>query len=341
MRLTFRSLSLLLSFALAACGEERATSIGDADDILVAVDPVLSKQIQRRTTEALAPPLFAVPNTRAFQVTFQDPAGEEWATARQNGRVLLIGTPEDPAIVDALATAADAPDTLPPAPALVELHDVWAGDQQVMVLLVPPTNPARAVYAQLDSLAAIYQYKYRETVVSRMFEAGTNQALSDSLMSSSGFEVQVPADYEWTTEGDVFLFRKTDADSLQSARHITVTWRTPIPQGIQGEGLLAWRSQLAGAHYGAAQRVNLGAVQPSQTTHRGNVTYQLMGMWARSRPGKTERGPFILRAEICPTQDRMYLVDGWIYAPDQDQHAYMIEVESILNSFRCGSARTQ
>ncbi len=88
--------------------------------------------------------------------------------------------------------------------------------------------------AQLDSLASIYQYKYREMVVSRMFEAGTNQALSDSLMSSSGFAVQVPADYEWTTEGDVFLFRKTDADSLQSARHITVTWRTPIPQGIQG-----------------------------------------------------------------------------------------------------------
>jgi len=35
----------------------------------------------------------------------------------------------------------------------------------------------------------------------------------------------------------------------------------------------------------------------------------------------------------------MYLLDGWLYAPEQDQHEYMVELESILNSFRCGSAR--
>ena len=284
-----------------------------------------------------------MPNARAFQVTFQDPAGDEWATARQNRQVLLIGEPDDPAVADALATAGDAPETMPPAPALVELHDVWVEGQQVMVLLLPPTNPARAVYAQIDSLATMYERKYRETVVGQMFEAGPNTALSDSLMSSSGFEVQVPADYEWTTEGDVFLFRKTGPDSLQVVRHVTVTWRTPIPQGMQGEGLLAWRSQLAAEHYGTSQRVSLGTVQPSQTTHQGNVTFQLLGAWsgaAGAPGGKTEHGPFILRAEICPTQDRMYLIDGWLYAPDQDLHAYLIEIESILNSFRCGSART-
>ena len=340
MKVTLRAIVALFSLVLVGCREAREQAIGDADDIVVAAEPALTKQIQRRTTAALAPPLFAVADARTFQVTFQDPTKEEWTSARRTRHVLLIGKPEDPAIADALAKAGDAPETLPLAPALLQLRDVWAEGQQVMVLLVPPTNPARAVYAQLDSLASIYEHGYREMIVGRMFEAGTNQALSDSLMSSSGFEVLVPKDYEWTTEGDVSLFRKAGTDSLQVVRHVTVTWRSPIPQGMQGEGLLAWREQLAAAHYDAPQRVSLDAVQPSQTTHQGNVTFQLLGAWSGPRGGKTERGPFILRAEICPTQDRMYLLDGWLYAPDQDQHAYLTELESILNSFRCGSART-
>ncbi|MSR36920.1 MAG: DUF4837 family protein [Gemmatimonadetes bacterium] len=328
----------LTTLILSACGEERVAAIGDADDILVGVEPILARQIQRRTSAALAPPLFAIPNARTFQVTYQDPTAEEWPSLRQNRQVLLIGKPEDPWIVDALAQADEAPDSVPAAPALFELEDVWAADQRVTVLLVPESNPSRAVLDKLDSLSTSYERRYREGVVARMFADGPNQPLSDSL-DATGFNILVPKDYEWTTEGDVYLFRKIGSDSGASVRHVTVTWRTPIPQGMQGEGLLAWRRQLATDHYGTTQRTNLNNVQATQTTHRGNVTYQLLGMWSRTASGRTERGPFILRAEICTAQDRMYLLDAWLYAPNQDQHEHMVELESILNSFRCGSGR--
>ena len=332
---------LPLTLILIACGERREATVGDNDDIVVAAEPSLWKQVERRVNASLQPRLFGIPNSRAFQVTYQDPAEEEWSSLSQNRQVLLIGEPEDDWVMDALARARNTPSETPPAPALFELEDVWAEDQQVMVLLVPPTDPERTVLDRLDELSSNYELRYREGVVGRMFAEGTGQALWDTIMGESGFNVLVPRDYERSNEGDVYLFRKTGTDSLEAVRHVTVTWRAPIPQDMQGDGMLRFRRQLATAHFGSPQSVSTRNILASQTTHQGNVTYQLLGMWRNPRPsrGGPPRGPFILRAEICQSQDRMYLLDGWLYAPEQDQHEYMVELESILNSFRCGSAR--
>ena len=334
-------LILPVILVLVACGERRAAPIGDNDDIVVAADPSLWEQVQRRVNTSLQPRLFGIPDSRAFQVTYQDPAGEEWSGMSQNRKVLLIGLSDDAWVVDALARARRGPSDIPPAPALFELEDVWADDQRVMVLLVPSEDPENTVLASLVELSSHYELRYREDVVSRMFAEGTAQAPWDTIMGESGFRVRVPQDYERSNKDDVYMFRKVGTDSLEVVRHVTVTWRSPIPQDMQGDGLVRFRRQLATEHFGSAQNVNLDNVLASQTTHQGNVTYQLMGMWANPRPsrGGPPRGPFILRAEICQSQDRMYLLDGWIYAPEQDQHEYMVEVESILNSFRCGSAR--
>ena len=332
---------LPLTLILIACGERRGATVGDNDDIVVAAEPSLWKRVEGRATASLEPRLFGIPNSRAFQMTYQDPAEEGWSDLRHNRQVLLIGEPEDAWVVDALALARDAPSEIPPAPALFELEDVWAVDQQVMVLLVPPTDPDGTVLDKLGELSSNYELRYREGVVGRMFAEGTGQATWDTILGESGFNVLVPKDYERSKDGDVFLFQKTGTDSLAAVRHVSVTWLTPIPQDMQGDGLLKERRELATAHFGSPQTVNLRTLLASQTTHQGNITYQLLGMWTnpQSSRGGPARGPFILRAEICQSQDRMYLLDGWLYAPEQNQHEYMVELESILNSFRCGSAR--
>ena len=94
-------------------------------------------------------------------------------------------------------------------------------------------------------------------------------------------------------------------------RSVAVAWRSPIPT-VQSGALLDWRAQLSATHYGMRQRVNPTRVQGRSTTHRGNVAFQLLGAWTT----RGASGPFLLRAVICPVQDRMYLLDGWLHAPD-------------------------
>jgi hypothetical protein len=159
-------------------------------------------------------------------------------------------------------------------------------------------------------------------------------ALGDSLADQSGFSVRVPQDYVYKKNGTLFTFRKS-VDSSKVTKQVTITWKSPIPEGLQGKALVDWRTE-AEAASGNAQSVNLDQVDARRTTHRGNVAYQLLGAWQGK--GKA-RGPFIMRAIFCPTQDRVYLLDGWLAAPEQEQHHDLVELESILNSFRCGSSR--
>jgi hypothetical protein len=40
----------------------------------------------------------------------------------------------------------------------------------------------------------------------------------------------------------------------------------------------------------------------------------------------------------CPAQDKTYFIDAWLFAPGKKKYEYMIQLQTILNSFRCGSA---
>jgi len=31
----------------------------------------------------------------------------------------------------------------------------------------------------------------------------------------------------------------------------------------------------------------------------------------------------------------MYLIDAWLYAPGKEKYEYMIQLQTILNTFRC------
>jgi hypothetical protein len=342
--LTSRTLSargalwLVACATAAACGG-RDASTGEPDDVVVAAHPDLWPRIEARVKAKLEPSFIATGGRKAFEVVYSDPTQNDWPEQRRARQVLLIGTPGDPWVQEALEGVEAAPAA---PPALIEVDDVWAEPQQVTVLTLPEGDARPVVTSKLDSLRARLEERYREWVIGEMMVAGFDQALADSLGERSGFSVLVSADYETSSANDVFVFRRSmdaGADSGSVVRQVTVTWKTPVPPGLQGEALLAWRAQVAAEHFGMRQTVALANVDATQTTHRGNVAYQLLGTW-RNPTGRTPaRGPFIMRAVFCPTQDRVYLVDAWLAAPDDAMHRYLVELESIVNSFRCGSAR--
>jgi hypothetical protein len=336
MRTARAVLPLLVCAAAAACGG-RPPSTGAPDDVVVAAHPDLWPRIQTRVKAKLEPSFIATGGRKAFEVVYRDPTQEGWAEQRLARQLLVIGTPTDAWVQEALADLEEAP-ALPPA--LIEVDDVWAEPQQVTVLTLPEGDARPAVTSKLDSLRARLEERYRELVIGEMMAVGFNQAVADSLVESAGFSVLAPIDYRTSSEDDVYVFRsESGADSTLVVRQVTVTWKSPVPPGLQGEGLLAWRGQVAARHFGTRQTVALANVDATQTTHRGNVAYQLLGTWRNPTGRGPTRGPFIMRAVFCPSQDRVYLVDGWLSAPEASTHRYLVELESIVNSFRCGSAR--
>ncbi len=326
------ALALALALGAAACGDDAA--VGGPDRIVVGAAPPVWEQLSDRLHEVLEPTYFPLPDEQAFELVPADPTAEPWEEERRARQVLLIGTPDDPWIADAWERGVGPS---PPVPSLTKLTDLWAKGQRVLMLLLPPEGVDAALEETIADVRVTFDRWYREYVVERMyFPAGPDGALADSLQVAAGFDLLVPRDYEWTRAGDAFLFQPPDTDTTALRRRIAVTWQSPIPAATRGAAtaMLAWRERLSTERYGIRQRVEPAGVHGGATTHRGNFALHLVGTWRADGAS----GPFLLRGVMCPTQDRMYLLDGWLYAPGERGQEYMVQLESILNSFRCGSA---
>ncbi|HSG46634.1 MAG TPA: DUF4837 family protein, partial [Longimicrobiales bacterium] len=163
-------------------------------------------------------------------------------------------------------------------------------------------------------------------------------ALADTLSRTAGFSVVVPEVYYWDQRDSVFVFRNDNPDPSELIRQVAVTWRTPIPGELDGEELLAWRAELAAAHYSYPQTVDLSNAQAGPFMHERLSAYQVQAVWQNPPDANwPAAGPFILWAVACPSQDRLYLLDAWLYAPGREKYEYMIQLQTILESFRCGS----
>jgi hypothetical protein len=64
--------------------------------------------------------------------------------------------------------------------------------------------------------------------------------------------------------------------------------------------------------------------------------FEVQGAWNAVYDGVPMGGAFITRKIACPELDRTYLADAWLYAPSREKYEYMIQLDILLNTFRCG-----
>ena len=323
--------TLLATLLVSACDKQAAW--GDATSIIVAASPDLWSRVADTVQAALEPRVHTVRDERIFQLTYQDPAEAAWGNLRRFKQLLLIGSPEEAWLAPALNGLPSAPEP----PALLQLHDVWARDQLVTWLVLPRGGAADAVPGLLSELQALYERQFRDWAVARMFLTGGNAALADTLRQDAGFELILPAVYEWRRQDSVYVFRNDNPDPSQLIREVVVTWRSPIPSAVSAEDLVAWRGQLAQAYYAYPQVVDSAQLEAGSLQLGGSAARGVSGVWSNPpASGWPAAGPFLLRAVPCPAQDRLYLLDGWLYAPGREKYEFVIQLETLIDSFRCG-----
>lgn len=320
-----------LTLGLGACDQQGA--YGDPNSIVAIASAELWEQVEDTVYSALEPTIWTVRDEKAFTVTWGDPEGPTWADLSRFQQLLLIGPASAPHIGEALSkrTRATGDD-----PTLVQVNNVWARGQQVTVLITPEEGQAEAVVARLGALHEIYDRQYRAWATSRMFVSGRDTALADTLAREAGFSITVPGVYYWDRQDSVYLFRNDNPDPSELIRQVMVTWMSPAPQGMDGEILLAWRQDVAEAYYQDDQVAVLENARAEALQYQGLEAYQIQAVWqAPPTASWPAAGPFILRAVLCPAQDRLYLLDAWLYAPGKEKYEYMIQLETILDSFSC------
>lgn len=324
---------LIAAVALTGCAEEQG-AYGDASSIVTAVPADVWEQLQDSVYGALEPTIYTVRDEKTFTVTHVDPNdGATWSDLMRFRQLLVVG-PADAEWIAPVIRAAREEDR---GNTVVQAFDVWARGQTVTAVVTDPTDVAGGFLGALDELHTLYDRQYRQLAEVRMFVSGADTALVDTLMNRAAFSLMLPKVYTWDARDSVYIFRNDNPDPSELIRQVAVTWASPIPQGMEGEDFLAWRQEIADGYYNDEQVAVLDNLQGGRFSYEGLDAYQIQAVW-QSPPGEWPAGgPFMLRAVACPQQDRMYLLDGWLYAPGKEKYEFMIQLERILDSFECGS----
>jgi len=359
---------VVLCGTLSAC-VEMGLAFGDANSIIVAVPNELWETARDDIKSSLEPTVYTVANEKAFTVTQVDPREATWGNMSKFKQVLVIGSENDPWVLSALAERDDKEPLSPPE--VFQVRDVWAKSQLVTVALLNDGEPLPQIRRLLPSLAEQFDEQYRDYVLSRMFTSGENSALSDSLYAQVGFGISIPMVYQWRTEDSVYVFRNDNPDPSELIRQIAVAWMSPIPGEMGPEDLLEWRAEIVEKYYEDEQAVNLTDVKGGPGRFQGRDAYEIQATWETPPGGWPAGGPFILRAIRCEdgqepgdeaeaamgdadpamgeeqsamgeeaamgeaVPGRLYLLDAWLYAPGKEKYEYMIQLENIVDSFRC------
>ena len=321
--------------SIAGC-DRRPLSMGDVNAIVVTASPELWNPIGEQVLDALEGLVVTVRDEAAFRVSYQDPADEVWLRLRLLKQQLVIGTASDPWVAAALNASAGTVD----APTIVQVPDLWSRGQLVTALVLPEGIDADAgreiVLGSVEELREIFDAQYREWVVARMFVTGPDAELAERLRSEHGFSLLVPEVYEYTLSDPVHIFRNDNPNPADLIRQFSVSWRSTVPEEVTDEYLLDWRAQVVADHYDFPQVVNRDRWIAGPEEVAGTQAYTVRAIWENPPEGFPAAGPFITRAVTCPQQQRIYLIDAWLYAPGVDKFEYMIQLDEIMNSFECG-----
>jgi hypothetical protein len=332
-----RSLPALLLVALTAftAGCDLPRAHGDANAIIVATDEDSWFEVEEAIRTALEPTIQTVREERPFRLTHQDPnISDHWGSLRRFRQVVAVGTRDDFWVAEALEAHPEGADAT--APGILQVRSLWARDQLVTVVLLPETGKPEAVAHVGDSLFALMDRQYRDWARNRMFVSGRNEALADSLRTSVGFSLLFPNVYRYSVQDSVFRFRNDNPSPTERIREVAVTWRSPVPEeDPTREELAEWRVRFTQDYYVNPQVLDTMIVSYGEISVDGVRGVELQSAWANPPDRWVAGGPFIVRALRCPEQDRLYLMDAWLYAPGQDKYEYMIQLQTILNSFRC------
>lgn len=234
--------------------------------------------------------------------------------------------------------------------AVVEKPDLWRRNQRVF--FVTADSPQGIMDVLEEEASRIRDAIHEITLVrmeEEMFDRGRQYALEDTLMDRHGFAVNVQHDYmiaidtTTTSKGFVWLRRLLS----DTRRGLFVYYEDNAdPSQLTPEWVHATRDSLTRRYLqgNVGGFVKIDYRRPLETVNRdfldryAFITHGLWYMVGEDEDGELFQygggGPFVNYAFYDQDQDRIYMIDGMVFAPGYDKRTFLRHMEVIAHTFR-------
>ncbi|MGH7543045.1 MAG: DUF4837 family protein [Gemmatimonadota bacterium] len=337
-----RRVAALLPVLLVAAACGRGPAYGSDNAIVAVVDPSLRERVEPVLRASLEREVETTRMEPVFEVTFTTPEGI--GEFRKWKRLLVVERGGEGAVL-----LPELVDTPLEGPVSSVVHDKWARGQTIYVLAAPTAEATEElVRSSADSLFDVIHDEFVAYHVARMWASRPDSALAESLAGELGFSVLLPNVYRSAGASapvDSRVWYNEDP-----RRVVALHW-LPRPAGLTADTVLAVRRDWGrllfagdsitgvlptGADTAAGLDSLVGpvpGVRAEETRLGGLPAIRLQGLW--TSPSDVGTGLFVTYGVICA--DRLVLLDGNLYAPDRSKYPYVVQLDRIFETFRCGA----
>ena len=234
-------------------------------------------------------------------------------------------------------------------PYLIVKKDEHAKNQQVVYLIGKNDQQLiKHLKANEEKLREIFYKTERERSYLVAFRGGKQIGRMQRYEKEHGFKLAIPDGYQEAKDTIItneqkqdlgFVFLRLIDNANGRDRNMFVAYKPYLSQGqLNADSILVWRREL-GEKY--MKDPDKGSYMTDQTdavpyfsqkiNFKGYYAIEIRALWKLT--SLTAGGPFVGYLLVDEKKNRLYYIEGFIYAPTHKKRDYIREVESILWTF--------
>lgn len=242
--------------------------------------------------------------------------------------------------------------------AVVNKPNLWRRSQRVyFVTAATPEDLASALNDNGGDIRSTFKEATLERMERDMYDDARQYSLEDTLMNRHDFAVNVQHDYQLAidtataSKGFVWLRRIL----AKTRREFFVYYEDGMsPEDITPEWIYETRDSLTreylqGNVAGFARIDYRRPLTTEQTEFKDRYGYETQGLWhmvtATDDPDNFQSvgggGPFVTYAFYDQSTDRVYLLDGSVFAPEFEKLEFLRQMEVMAHTFRTRNESTE
>ncbi len=205
--------------------------------------------------------------------------------------------------------------------------NVWANDQELMVLTAP-TLPAlrKRISEGMEDIFSVMERALNEKTKVWLFQKGEQRKLEKEVFRKWGWSLRIPWGFSLREEAPGFVWLQKKAPD----RWIFIWWETSKDSLLTPQWAVGKRNELGRAYYGGDEvvpkylgwrRVNLNGLQG----------WEVWGTWRNQK--LVAGGPFKLYCFWDRETKRRYILDGALFAPGIKKEPYLRQLDVIMKTF--------
>ncbi|MBN1638206.1 MAG: DUF4837 family protein [Ignavibacteriales bacterium] len=220
-------------------------------------------------------------------------------------------------------------------------HDLWVNNQLVMFLTSPTIEQLNAnITSNEDNLLHFFQNISNKRMYQNIYNSTyERKEVEAQLLKEFGWVIYVQADFVRVNNriGDNFVWLRRAPDS-EMERWIFVYWiDNASPNMLHPDSIITLRNQITERHYRTKDDKTFVEVAEDYRTFSEvnfNERYAIMtqGLWRMQ--DKSMGGPFINYMFFDEKTERIYMIDGSVFAPNHFKRSIIQQVDVTLQSFR-------